>query len=121
VQLEQLVYEALTQGSPQTDAGDRVYAILAPENSQLPRLTYTRVSTTPFNSLGGHAGVDQVTIQIDCWARTNLGCVTLARQVRKAMEGQPFKATPTSQNDGMETESKIYRHTVEFNCWDKSF
>ena len=121
MQLEELIHRALTMGSPQTDAGDRVYPIIAPEGSQLPRLTYTRVSTTPVNSLQGHAGLDQATFQIDCWARTNLGCVTLARQVREAMKGQPFKATPTSQYDGMEPEPKVYRHTVEFACWDKSF
>lgn len=120
--LEDRIYTALAAGSPPpTDAQDRVYPILAPEGTELPRITYTRVSTTPANSLDGHAGLDSVRVQIDCWARTARAAATLAAQVRKAMKDQPFKALPQAQQPGFDPEPRIHRHTVEFTCWDKDF
>lgn len=107
--------------SPQTDAADRVYPSLAPEGADLPRLVYTRSFTDPQNSLGGHALIDRVGVQIDCYARTKLAAHTLARQVRTVMADQTFKAICTNERDLFDAESRLYRHTLEFTCWDKSF
>jgi hypothetical protein len=120
--LEQLIFEALTQGSPPpTAAADRVYPVLAKETDPLPRVTYQRVSTEPQNGLGGHALIDRVQVQFDCWATTPLGAANLARQVRTALSSAPFKPTFTSQYDGFEGESRLFRHTLEMSCWDKTF
>ena len=119
--LEQAIVEALTGYSPRTAAGSRVYAVLAPEAAALPRLTYQRISTAPVNSLSGHCGLDSVTIQIDCWASTKEGAAELAREVRYAMADGAFKALPQNEADVFDIESRLYRHTVDFTCWDKSF
>lgn len=120
--LEEQIFEALTSGSPlPTAAADRVYPTLAKEGAALPRITYQRVSTEPQNTLGGHALIDRVQVQFDCWASSPLGAALLARQLRLALSDAPFKPTFTSQYDGFEAESRLYRHTLEMSCWDKTF
>lgn len=119
--LEQLLHEALTTPSPGTSAGVRVYPELAPEGAELPRVTYSRVSTAPANSLAGHSGLDRVAMQIDCWATTALGAATLAREVRQALVGAAFKPLITGESSAMEIDPRIYRRTLDVACWDKSF
>ena len=120
--LEEQIFAALTQGSPTpTSAASRVYPVLAAEGTPLPRITYQRVSTEPQNSLAGHALIDRVQVQFDCWASTPLGAARLAREVREALANATFKPTFTSQYDGFEAESRLYRHTLEMSCWDKTF
>lgn len=120
--LEQLIFAALTAGSPlPTSAEDRVYFLIAKEGTTFPRIVYERVSTAPVNGLNGHAGADLVNIQISCWARTPTDANALADEVRAAMAGQTFKAIPVGVFDNFEGESRLYRRAVEFACWDKAF
>lgn len=120
--LEQQIFEALTLGSPApTAAAEHVYPVLAKVGAPTPRITYQRVSTEPQNSLSGHALIDRVQVQFDCWATTPLAAANLAKQLRRALADAPFKPTFTSQYDGFEGESLLYRHTLEMSCWDKTF
>lgn len=119
--LEELIYEALALGSPNTDAGARVYPSIAAQGAALPYIVYTRVSTTPINALDGHSGLDSVRIQIDCYASTKPRAAALARQVRTLMGGASFKALPQNEFDDYEADTEKFRHSVDFTCWDKSF
>jgi hypothetical protein len=121
VRLEQALYEALVAPSPQTAAAGRVYPTIAPEGSALPRITYQRISTTPQNSLSGHASIDLVSMQIDCWASTRAAAADLALQVRRAIAGATFKPLVNNEYDGFESEPRVYRHTLDLSCWDKGF
>lgn len=122
MQLESQIWSALATGSPlPTSAGERVYSVIAPEKSELPRVTFVRTSTTPQNSLSGHANIDLVFVQVDCWARTAAQAAQLAREVRAAMGGADFKALARNEFTGFERESRLYRSTVEFSCWDMTF
>lgn len=119
--LEQALYTALVAPSPQTAAGSRVYPTIAPEGAALPRITFQRISTTPQNSLSGHAGLDFVSMQIDCWATTRAAAAALALEVRRAIAAESFKPLCTNEYDGFEGESRVYRHTLDLSCVDKDF
>lgn len=121
MRVEEALYDALVAPSPQTTAGAHVYPMLAPEGAALPRITFQRIATIPQNALGGHAGIDQVTMQVDCWASTKAGAATLAREVRLAIAAESFKPIVTNEYDGFEGESRLYRHTLDLSCWDKDF
>ena len=118
MQLEEQVYSALAGGSPQTDAGSRVYPLSAAQGTGAPRITYQRVSTAPENTLGGRANLDQVRIQIDCWATTIKGAANLARQARDLMEAQSFKALLQGAFDTYEQDTQLYRRSMDFRCWE---
>jgi hypothetical protein len=118
VPLETQIFQALTEGSPQTTAGVRVYPVTAPQGAALPRLTYSRVSTAPSNTLGGNGGLDQVRVQVDCWARSAPAAAALAAQVRSVLEAQSFKALLQNQFDDYEAETGVFRHSLDFRCWD---
>lgn len=115
--IEQDLYAALT-GSPSTDAGARVYPDVAQQGAALPLVVYSRVSTQPQNSLGGHALLDLVTMQVDCYATTKLGALTLARQVRGLLQYE-LRALMQSEQDDYEFDTKTYRHTMDFTAWEK--
>lgn len=118
MQLEAQLYQALAGGSPQTDAGSRVYPLSAPQGAPLPRITYQRISTAPENTLGGRANLDQVRVQLDCWASTLAGVAALASQARDAMEAQGFKALLQGQFDTYEQDTQVYRRSMDFRCWE---
>jgi hypothetical protein len=117
MQLEELIYTALTSASPLTSAGTRVYALIAKQGAPLPRITFQRVSNAPITDLGGSSNLDQVRIQVDSWADDYLEAKTLASQVRAIMEDQTFKALLVSDFDEYEPETRIYRVRQDYRCW----
>lgn len=121
MQLEEQIYTALTPSGLLTSAGDRIYPEVAPEDAALPRITYGRVSTTPQNGLGGHSGLDLVVMQLDMWAATRAQTLALDREVQALLSGKDFKALPTARYDSFEGSTHLYRRTVEYSMWDKTF
>lgn len=121
MRLEEALHSALVAPSPQTSAESRVYPMIAPEGSALPRITFQRISTEPQNSLDRHAQIDRVNMQIDCWASTKSGAAALALEVRLVIANESFKPLVQNEYDGFEGESRLYRHTLDLSCWDKGF
>lgn len=116
--IEQTVLAALTTGSPlPTSAGERVYAILLPQNSPMPAISYQRVATDPDASLSGNSGLDRVRLQIDCWSYGYAETKALAAEVRAVMGG--IGALLLMDLDGYAPEEKLYRSTLDFSLWQK--
>jgi len=67
-------------------ASGRVYPEAAPDNAALPFVVYRKVAADPLMTLQGYAGQTRFTIVFDCWARTYAEAITLADQVRTAVE-----------------------------------
>lgn len=114
--LEQALFSALNGA---TDAGDRVFPMVRPQESGVPAVTYQRVSNVPTTSLAGDSGLDSVRVQIDAWASTYANAKALAAQVRSALLGAAFKALMVSDFDDYETETQTYRVSMDFNCWHR--
>ena len=119
-QLDEEFQAILAQGSPATAAGERVYAMRAPQSSTvLPRITYQRITTSPETSLSGSSNLDAVRIQVDCWARTFLGAVALAAQARGLLEADTkFKPLCQGITDFHEPETDLFRRSMDFRCWE---
>lgn len=118
--IETDIHAALTAGSPSpTAAGDRVYALLRPQGGALPAVVYTRISNQPVTSLAGSSGLNRVRVQIDCWATTMAAALTLADEARVALEAATMKALPDSDFAEYEEETRIYRLSRDFFCWEK--
>lgn len=114
--LESDIFAAL---SGQTAAASRVYPLIRGEASALPAIVYARVGNAPVNALDGSSGLDSVRIQIDSYAATYAGAKLLAAQVRAIMQAGSFKALLQSDVDVYEPDTKIYRVTQDFLCWER--
>jgi len=118
MQLEELIFTALTGGSPPpTEVGVRVYALIAEEGSDLPRITFQRITSTPTTALDGNNNLDQVRFQVDSWSRDYLEAKRVASQAREVLESQSFKALMTTDFDDYEPETRLYRVRQDYRCW----
>jgi hypothetical protein len=117
--VEEDILAALTGSPPATSAGDNVYALVLPDGTDYPALTYQRISTVPVNSLAGSSGLDQVRVQIDCWAATYGAAKALADEVRPVMEAAAFKGLLVTDTDDYDEVTRLYRISMDFYCWQK--
>ena len=117
--IEQSVLAALKGSPAATSAGDKVYALLLPDGTGYPAVTYQRISNVPVYSILGPSGLDQPRIQVDCWAETYAEAKTLAGEVRTAMEGAGFKGRLITDADDLDETVGAYRVTMDFYCWQK--
>lgn len=98
---------------------NRCYPLLMPENPSYPSIIYTRISSTPENTLNGGATIDLVRFQIDSYAETYSAARTLAASVRTAMEAAAFKGLLQTDQDFFEPDVTIYRVTQDYYVWRK--
>jgi hypothetical protein len=90
----------------------------APQDVARPYVTWALITGTPENHLSGTPPVDNMTLQLDCWAEAETGdkgVETLATAVRDALEthahmtGQPV--------DGREPDTNLWRIALQFDWW----
>jgi hypothetical protein len=119
VLLEEDIYEALT-ASPMTAAGTNVAPGTLPQNANaLPRITFSRVGSTPSTGFDGNAGLDFVRIQVDCWASSFVAARSLAAEVRAVLESQPFKALMQTDFTSYEGDTRLHRASADYRCVEK--
>lgn len=118
--VEEEVLLALTIEAPApTRAGNRVYALVLPQDIAYPAISYQRISNGPVNSLDGHSGLDYVRIQVDAWSTKYWEAKLLAEEIRACMLAADFKARADIDSDEFEVESKLYRVSSDFLLWQK--
>lgn len=83
----------------------------APQLEQLPYATFQVINGAPFNKLSGPAAADQITYQIDAWAKSASEIKALADAIREAIEGSGYIAF---FNTGKDDESGLFRYTARF-------
>lgn len=98
----------------------RCYPLQMPQEPTYPAIVYSRIASEPQNRLEGGASLDQVRVQIDCYATTYEGAKTLSASVRSAMESASLGATLQLDLDLYEPEVKVYRVTMDFYVWQKN-
>jgi hypothetical protein len=98
---------------------NRCYPLLMPQNPSYPSIIYTRISSTPENTLNGGATIDLVRFQIDSYAETYSAARTLAASVRTAMEAAAFKGLLQTDQDFLEPDVTVYRVTQDYYVWRK--
>lgn len=119
--IEQAIYQALI-GHPGLSAliGDRARAATLRQGDTFPAVTYSRVSTSHENDLDGYAGLDNLRIQVDCYAESYMEARAVAAQVKQAMEAATnFTAIRSSDRDIYEASTDIHRVITDFSVWYK--
>jgi len=110
------VYQRLMATPVAALTGGRIYRHgSAPQDVARPYITWALIAGTPQNTLSETPGVDQMSIQVDCWALGDAEVDTLATAVRDAIE--PIAHMTSIPIDSQETDTKLYRMTLQFDWW----
>lgn len=95
--------------------GTRIYPYAeAPQGVQYPYITYGVITGQPANTLSGVPLVDDLSTQIDIWAKTGAECLALARAARDALETAAHMVNITNMDRDSETKSFRYRLDFDF-------
>lgn len=99
--------------------GTRIYPLRLPQRETLPAVVYQVITNAPINTLDGDRGVDNVSLQLSCWAQTYAQAQALAAEVRRVIGGiDILRPTIESLFDGEDQETKSYRVILNFALWD---
>lgn len=111
------VFQILSQNSRVAEiVGPRIYRRgVAPQGVQSPYITWLLVTGTPENTLSETPAADRMSVQVDCWDRSDKGCEVLATAVRDAIE--PHGHMTGMPVDGREIETKLWRQALEFDLF----
>lgn len=99
--------------------GNKVFALVIPQGTKLPCITFQRIGGMPANTLSGHSGLEEIDLQIDVWARDYDEAKAIAKAVRFAMppSGQRFSAHLIEDQDLYEDGTNYFRVNMEFKVW----
>ena len=109
------VYDAL-RGSATVTAivpQARITPMKRLQNTDLPAITYERVTNDPVQSLAGDtSNLDQVRMRVNCWSLTYSQTKSIAAAVRAAMKG--LDCNFISDQDLYEDDTQIYRVAADY-------
>ena len=99
--------------------GNKVFALVIPQGTKLPCITFQRIGGVPANTLSGHSGLEEIDLQIDVWAKNYGEAKALAKAVRAAMppNGEVFGAHLIEDQDLYEDGTNYFRVSMEFKVW----
>mgnify|MGYP000525191989 FL=1 len=99
--------------------GNKVFALVIPQGTKLPCITFQRIGGMPANTLSGHSGLEEIALQIDVWARDYDEAKAIAKAVRAAMppSGPRFSAHLIEDQDLYEDGTNYFRVNMEFKVW----
>lgn len=109
--LSALVYTRLsTHADTQPVFGDRIYPIIAPQNTAYPLIVFRRSNSQAPAALSGTVDRPIVTLEVRVYARSYVAALDGAEAVRKALNGYRGtvngctvqRCTYLSENDGAE-------------------
>ena len=99
--------------------GNKVFALVIPQGTKLPCITFQRIGGMPANTLSGHSGLEEIALPIDVWARDYDEAKAIAKAVRAAMppSGPRFSAHLIEDQDLYEDGTNYFRVNMEFKVW----
>lgn len=113
-----LVYQLLHGDSGVSGiVGTRIYRHGdAPQDVQLPYITWSVTTATPENVLSGAPRVDAMDVQVNCWGNDDADIEHLGECVRDAIESaHHITDGPTN---GRDPETMRYRISFIFTFWN---
>ena len=104
---------------------DRVYPLLMPQNTQLPAITYQRISGASEQSMTGASGLAHPRIQLDCWGSTYKDVTVLREVLRQVLQGFRGQLGTifingviyVNDQDFYEWETKTFRTSTDVKIW----
>lgn len=99
--------------------GNKVFALVIPQGTKLPCITFQRLGGMPANTLSGHSGLEEIDLWIDVWARRYGEAKAVAKAVRAAMpaNGAAFGAHLIEDEDLYEDGTNYFRVGMEYKVW----
>lgn len=99
--------------------GNKVFALVIPQGTKLPCITFQRLGGMPANTLSGHSGLEEIDLRIDVWARRYGEAKAVAKAVRAAMpaNGAAFGAHLIEDEDLYEDGTSYFRVSMEYTVW----
>lgn len=106
-------------------AGGRLYPQIAEQDTALenlrngaPYIVYRVTSKDPAQRLNGSAGLTRFTVLFECWASTYAAALTLAEQVRTAIEASSLTSFEESASgEDYEPVIDAFVEPVLFGFW----
>lgn len=68
-------------------AGSRLYPQALPQDPVYPAVTYSVISNPVVESHGGNSALAHPRVQFDCWSTDYIQAKTVAREIRRALQG----------------------------------
>lgn len=93
------------------------HAIIAPQNSVLPYITYQRISNQVNNTLANGPSIDNTRMQIDIFASTYASAQTVAQAVTAAMKAWSVQNVKLLEYDLYESDVRVFRVLMDFSIW----
>lgn len=115
--LENKIYKHLsTVNGVSTYIGTRIYPLILPQNPTYPAITYQRIDTRRFYTLGGDNGTGEIPrMQIDIWSTSYEQGRNIATSIKTAMDGATaFLTNDYNQTDLYEPDVQLYRIQQDF-------
>ena len=109
---------ALLSGA--TEAGTRVFPLVAPDGVPRPYIVYQRVSAISENVLSGDAGLTNTRFQIDVYGDTYAQAQTVGAAVIALMAGWSVQNVNLMAQDFFEPDTKLHRCSMDFSIWHSS-
>ena len=78
----------------------------APEGVEYPYAVWAQISGAPENYLGDRPDMDQISLQVDVWAKTGASATAVAAALRNAIEGHAYITAWRGTSTDQETKSK---------------
>jgi hypothetical protein len=107
---------ALLKAGP-TDAGARVYPLLAPDQVAKPYIVYQRVFSNDEKVLSGATGLFNTRMQLSIFAASYAAAQTLAAQVDGLMSGWATQNVSLGAQDLYESDEQLYRVQADYSIW----
>lgn len=115
----QVIHGVLAAAGPVTAlVGDRIEPLERKEYT-MPAAVLSQIGLDPVNALDGWAGLDSNLVQVDAWASTYAGALTLAQACRTAIEAAGHLMQPNSPDafDPLAQLGGVYRVSYQYLVW----
>lgn len=96
-------------------AGDKLYLNVAPQGTNEPYVVWGISGGIPQNYLGENPGIDQISIDINCFARSPSVVQNLAEAVRDEL--QQWSQSQSAPVSDWEFETKLHVVMLTFSFW----
>ena len=98
----------------------RAYPITAGEQTALPYLVWQRISTVPVVGHEASTTLEEIGIQVTCFAQTHAGACAIRRAVRSVIEGNHAEGPAVysnAQDIGHDDNLRVFAVSCDFEIW----
>lgn len=99
--------------------GNKIFALMIPQGTKLPCVTFQRIAGMPANTLNGFSGLEKIIVQIDSWALSLSQAKAISKAIRAAMpqHSNVWSAHLDSDADLFEDGANYYRISQDWTVW----